>query len=149
MKKEDVRLNEQRFKVTMKKGKKLEEVWVTIKTIALPFWEEVYGMADLGQYLFAEGLEPGTRDSPIRGEQISRRWRRHIKQKLGITADFASLKHSNLDEIAAIFAKGGTRDGIAEAQRAAGHSTPVITMTYLPGQRERNHQELKDITNEL
>jgi integrase len=149
IKKEDVQLDNQRFKVVMKKGKKFEEIWVTIKTIALPFWVEIYNEAEAGEYLFGEGLKPQLREKPIRGEQISRRWRRHIKKKLGVTADFASLKHSNLDEISAILGQSGTRVGIQEAQKAAGHSTPVITMRYLPGQEERNHNELKDLVNEL
>ena len=133
---------EDSIKITVKKGQKLSEEWRTIKTIALPFWVELHAMAEPGQYIFHKGLNPGTCDKPIRAEQITRRWRRHVKEKLGITADIYSLKHSNLDEIAANF-------GVSRAQEAAGHSTPVITMTYLHGEKERAHERLKDAGNEF
>jgi integrase len=147
VKKEDIYLYDQKFKIVVKKGKKFEEVLRTIKTIALPFWEQIYNEAEKGQYIFGLNLSPQFRDKPLSAEAPSKRWKRHMKDKLGITADLYSLKHSNLDEIAAYYSR--TKEGIKEAQEAAGHSTPVITLRYLPGQEERNHRELKDVANEL
>jgi integrase len=137
VKKEHVRLEEHKFKVTMKKGKKYTELWATIEKAALPFWEEVYNEAEPGQYLFGLHVKPEYRDKPPTIETVSRRWNRHVKKKMGITADLASLRHTHLDEISEMF-------GVKKAQEAAGHSTPVVTMKhYLVGQKERDHEEAK------
>lgn len=145
VKKEHVRLEDQKFKVTMKKGKKFEELWATIEYPALHFWEEVCNEAETGQYLFGRNLRPQFRDQPASIETVSKRWKRHVKNKLGITADLASLKHSHLDELAAFFGRmGGSKEGLKKAQEAADHSTPVITLRYLTGQEEREHEEKKN-----
>lgn len=136
VKKEDVRLEDQRFKITVRKGQKLEEEWRTITDLALPFWIEVYKEAAPSQYLFWKKLKPGFGEKPIRAEQIDRRWRRHAKKKFGITADFYSLKHTFLEELA-------KKEGIEKAQKAAGHSTPVVTMIYAHGEDERIHERNK------
>lgn len=139
VKKTDVRLSEQKFKITVKKGKKFTEEWRTITDLALPFWIEVYNLATSNQYLFSKGLVPG--DKNIRAEQLTRRWRRHIKNKLDVNADLYSLKYTFLDAIAEL----GEESGVKEAQKAAGHSTPVITMIYLHGEEERQHQRKKKV----
>jgi integrase len=136
----EVDLKQQRFKVLVKKGKQYTEEWRTIRTAVLFLWEELVAEAKPGQFLFSEGLVPG--DKMIRRDQITRRWKTHVKNKLGITADFYTLKHSNLDEIAALFNMQLARD-------AAGHKSTVITMNYTLGEKERQHNRLKDITNTL
>lgn len=147
IKKEDINLREQKFKITVKKGKKFAEVLRTIKTVVLPFWEEIFNEAKPNQYVFGLNLQPQHREKPLSPDAVTRRWKRHIKKKLGITADLYSLKHTHLDEISAYYSS--TKEGIKKAQEAAGHSTPVITLRYLPGQEERNHNELRDAMNEL
>lgn len=142
VKKEDVRLDLQKFKVTVKKGKKLEEEWRTITNVALPFWTEIYNEAEPGQYLLWHGLKPGSGNKPIREEQITRRWRRHAKKKFGITADIYSFKHTYLDEVAAA-------EGIEKAREVAGHSTKVVTMLYAQGEKEREHERKKRRTSAL
>jgi integrase len=137
----DVDLYRQSFKMIVEKGKNKREEERTIKDIALPFWIELLQDAKPDDYIFAKGLLPGS--VPITAPQITRRWRMHVKDKLGIKADLYSLKHSNLDETA------GLLDEIA-AQNQAGHTTPVITIkNYLHGQKEREHQRLKSVNNEL
>jgi integrase len=138
IKKSDIDIKRQRYKVIIRKGKDYVEKWRTIKDIVLPLWQEVFELASGDQYLFSEGLNPG--DKTIRRDQITRRWRTHVKQKLSITADFYSLKHSNLDEIAEAL-------DIEAAQKAAGHTTAVITMDYAIGEKERQHQRLKKVKN--
>lgn len=145
VKKEDVSLAEQRFRVTVKKGKRgLRQEWRTIKNIVLPLWVEIMQEAKNKQYLFAKGLVPG--DTPIRTEQIARRWKVHVKDKLGITATFYSLKHSNLDEIA-------KEKGIKVAQQAAGHTSSHITKLYAQGEesraQQREHEFLKEANNKF
>lgn len=66
-----------------------------------------------------------------------------MKKKLGIKADIYSLKHSNLDETAAIL-------DVKAAQNQAGHTAPVITIErYLGGENERKHNRLKTFNNNL
>jgi integrase len=137
----DIDLGRQRYKITIKKGKNQHEEERTIKDKSLPFWEELIGGAKPDDYIFAKGLKPGP--NSISSHQITRRWRKNVKEKLGITADIYSLKHSNLDETAALL-------DIKAAQNQAGHTTPVITIgRYLHGEKERQHQRLKGVDNEL
>lgn len=141
IKKEDVDLRNQRFKMIIKKGKNYREVMRTIKDVVLPLWIEVVDQAKYGDYLFAKNLAPGK--EAIKSDQINRRWRTHVKEKLGITADFYSLKHSNLDETAEILSA-------VDAQKMAAHSSLVVTMDhYLLGEKEREHKRLKEVNNSL
>ncbi len=55
-----VDLANQRYKVTIIKGRFKSEVWKTIKTIALPLWQEVLDAASKDDYLFSDGLVPGS-----------------------------------------------------------------------------------------
>jgi len=144
LKKKDVDLAGQQFKVTIRKGNETREVMKTIKDLALPLWEEIMQNAGADDYLFGKGLVP--RSVAIDSSQISRRWRRHVKnpvQKggLGITADFYSLKHLNTDETAALV-------GIKNAAAQNSHTSTVITMKhYAKGEKKRMHETLKSVAN--
>jgi integrase len=134
IKKSDVDIKEQMHLVTILKGKKPHQAWKPIKDIVLDLWKEVLGEAGNDQYLFSKYLKPG--NVPINPRQVTRRWNRHVKNKLGIQADFYSLKHSNLDEIEAELS-------LQEAQKNADHSTPVITMNvYTKGAAKRKLKRL-------
>jgi len=136
----DVNLVTQKFKITVIKGKKRTEEERTIKDKALPFWKELIAGADPEFYIFSHGLKPGIKSMPA--AQITRRWKL-VKTKFNIVADIYSLKHSNLDETAAILDD-------AAAQKMAGHSTPVITIErYLGGAKDRKHELLKSVANDL
>lgn len=137
----DVDLQRQRFKVLIKKGRNSHEEWRVIKDIALPFWQELLNGATATDYIFSAGLVPGK--NMILREQITRRWYVHVKKKLGIQADFYSLKHLNLDEVAA-------RLDINAAAEMAGHTTPVITLKhYAIGEKQREAERLKKINNQF
>lgn len=138
VKREHVDLHNQRYKIVDKKGKKYIEKWAPIKTIALPLWEEIMTLAKPNQYLFAYDLKPG--DKPIKPDQITKRWRRNVKAPLGITADFYSLKHSNADDIAAMYS-------LSMAQGFIGHSSEKMTRVYATGQNERDIESMKGIEN--
>lgn len=136
-----VDLERQRFKVEVRKRQTVKWVWKTIKTIAVPLWEEAIEGADPEDYIFAKGLKPGPMQ--IDSSQITRRWRVHIKKPFGITKDFYSLKASNLDEISEEL-------GVTAAQKAADHETSVITLKhYLPGEPLRVHEALKEVRNKF
>jgi hypothetical protein len=135
----DVDLINQRFKVMVKKGRGYQEQWRTIKTSVLYLWQELMNEAKPGQVLFSRGLKPG--DEMIRREQITRRWYEHVKKKLNVKADFYSLKHTNLDQVAEVLS-------VNDASKQAGHTTPVVTLNhYLVGEKERQHERLKEVNN--
>ncbi len=140
----DINLEKQRFKILIKKGKNNKWTERTIKDVALPLWEELLQGANPEDYIFSAGLKPGV--NSIRADQIPRRWRTHVKESvkkggLGITADFYSLKHLNLDETAA------TLD-INAAAAMAGHTTPIITLKhYTQGEGDRQHERLRKVAN--
>lgn len=140
---EDIDLPNQRFKVVVQKDGEIREDWRTIKNVILPLWQEVMKEAKPGQYLFAKFMKPG--DVPVNPDRISRYWKRYVKAEppkgLNIKADFYSLKHSNLDEIADLLS-------VKESSHAAGHKSESTTrMYYLTNERKREHERLKDVDN--
>ena len=135
----NVDVEKHRFKILIKKGTQMREVYRTIKDIALPLWIEILKDANREDYLFSVGLKPGPKK--IIREQITRRWNVHVKKKLNIKADFYSLKHLNIDETAAAL-------DIKDASVMAGHTTPVITIEhYAFKENERQHERLRKVNN--
>ena len=128
VRKADVDLPKQRFKITVKKGQgDWEEQWRVINNDVLYLWEEVYHKATNSQYLFSESLLPG--DRPIRREQVSRRWKRHVKDKLGVTADFYSLKHSHITAMMDFLL--AEKEAMLEVASRTGHTTTkMISSVY-------------------
>jgi integrase len=135
---EHVDLKKQKVKYLVLKGQQNELVERTIKDIALPLWQ--FAMEGCGpkDFIFSSGLKPGPK--AIRAEQISRRWRTHIKKKLGIACDFYSLKHLNTDQTSAIL-------GLNAAAAHNSHKSTIITQTYAVNEKERQHEQLKKINN--
>jgi integrase len=135
----DIDLAGQRFKCIIMKRKQPVEIWKPIKDIAVGFWQEAVEGCGGNDFVFSKGLQPGP--DKILAEQITKRWRKHVKKELGITADFYPLKHLNLDETAEALS-------IEDAAKMAAHTTPVITMeVYAIGEKERQDQRLKKVRN--
>jgi integrase len=129
------------YKAIVHKGGKSEWKTRPIKKVAVPFWEMAMRGAVKGQYLMSTGLVPG--DKPIRRDQITRRWKEHVKKKLNIKADIYSLKHSNLTEIS-------ERTNAKTAAKAAAHSSDkMIRMHYDITANEREMNAVKNMTNTL
>ena len=152
----DVNLRKQEYKLTIQKGNHYKEVLKPILLNAVPYWTEILSLSDKPtDYLFTRGLIPS--DTPTQPYQITKRWKRLIKDKLvfkegilikkselmpkdknyiSITADFYSLKHSFLDEL----------DRVSNLSGAiAGHTTNVTERFYLVGREERKNDALKKI----
>ena len=91
VKRKDVDLKNQTFKIIVSKGARKSEELRAINEHALNFWREICEGAKPEDYLFSKGLKAGS--VLIDKWQISKRWRIHVKEKLGIEADFYSLKH--------------------------------------------------------
>ena len=131
LKKEDVDIFNLEFKVLVKKGKHYQEEKRAINENVKHLWLELLNEGVKGDYLFSVGLVPGSKN--IRPDQITRRWKRHVKDKLNITADFYSLKHLHTDMIAekvnldmASAVNGHKSNTMAEHHYAVGHKKRIL-----------------------
>ncbi|GEO08788.1 tyrosine-type recombinase/integrase [Segetibacter aerophilus] len=138
----NVDIEKQRFKVLVKKGKQYKEEYRTIKTLVLPLWEELINESKPDEYIFHRRLKPGGK-KPIRRDQITRRWLQHVKQPLGITADFYSLKHSNTTETVELLSE-------SDAASHNGHTTTaMVRKIYDVNNKQRQLERLKGIDNKF
>lgn len=141
LKVDDISLVNQTYKVLIKKGGKARWVTRIIKDVAIDLWIKSLYNAKKGDYVFSKGLVPGP--NQIRREQIGRRWKTHVKDKLGVTADFYALKHLNLDETSAMLS-------LEDASKMANHtSTAMVKKHYAVGESERQFQRLKTLQNQF
>lgn len=139
LKASDVELDKFRYKTLIKKGNSYRWTYRPIKEIAVQYWKKIILQAKKDDYLFSVGLVPGP--VQIRREQFTRRWYMHVKKKLGITADFASLKHSNMDEIS-------EAEGLLAAAKAAGHTnTEMVRRVYAVNEQERQNAKIVKMKN--
>ncbi len=137
----DVNLSKGEYQTLVKKGSQRRIVTRVIKDIAKPFWIEQLSGALPDDFVFSVDLLPGK--AKIREEQITRRWKRHVKDKLNIEADLYSLKHLNTDEIAALLS-------LEEAAKHNGHTSTVITSKhYAIGEQRRQRERLKSLMNKF
>ncbi|MBE8727994.1 tyrosine-type recombinase/integrase [Flavobacterium hungaricum] len=138
---EDVFLNEQKYRVLIKKGAQYKWTDRIIKDVALDCWTKSLHGAKKGDFVFSVGLKPGP--DKIRREQINRRWKTHVKDKLNITADFYALKHLNLDETTSLLS-------MADAAKMASHtSTAMIQKHYAVGEQDRQNERLRTLQNKF
>lgn len=139
----DVDLQGYRFKVTIQKGKKKREVWKGIKRIALPFWQAAMQGCGQDDFVFSDGLKPGP--EPIDPAQVTRRWKVHVKKKLGVEADLYSLKHLNTAEI---IDTDETSEGEKLAAEVNGHtSTDMVKKVYDVKRIDRKIKRVKALKN--
>lgn len=136
---QDVDMEKQRFKITIKKGKHLREVWKTIKDIALPYWQEIISEAQPGDYIFSINLLPGRKKIPAK--QITRRWRKHVKEKIGIEADLYSLKHLNSTDMMDFM----TAQEVAEMNSHT--STTMVVNIYDVNNARRENDRIRKANN--
>ena len=145
----DVDLAGMRVKYTVRKGRQYAEVFRPIKNSVLELWQQAMVGCSPEDYVFAKGLQPG--EKPIDEAQIGRRWRAHVKGKkqsrstgknkstiprldIEVTADFYSLKHTNLTEMRKLLSK-------EEAAKAAGHSSTKMLDEHYDVEREADEFE--------
>jgi integrase len=148
----DVDLQNQRYKMTVKKGRKHRTMWRTIKNIALPYWMAALDNCAPGDYVFSRGLTPGT--YAIRPDQITKRWYRLVKngkdlngKPFGIEADFYSLKHLNTTETIDHL-EGQASDATKLAAEHNAHtSAAMVVQIYDVKHKEREHNKVKKVNN--
>lgn len=140
----DINVKNLEFKVRVKKGGVTKEVLKPINKSYYHLWieaitEDVSKFHNVNNqtYLFSKGLQKG--ESKIRYEQITRRWKVHVKNKLGVTADFASLTHTYLDQVTA-------QVDARHAQKLRSHTTDrMVKQHYAINEKQREMELLKSI----
>jgi integrase len=138
---EDVNIKEQKYKVLIKKGTNYEWKECVIKDVALPFWNKAIFGARKNDFVFSTGLVPGSKK--LSYNAIRLRWKRNVKTMLNITADFYSLKHLNLDETTEMLS-------LEDAARMANHKgTKMVSSVYAVGEKQRQFEKLKKVSNSL
>jgi integrase len=143
----NVDLAGQRFKVLIKKRKKWVWVWKTIKDVALPYWVEIMAGCGPDDYVFSKGLLPGPK--PIRPEQVGRRWRVHIKKKLGIDSRQYDLKHLHttevINELEKLKAELSFDPVMAAAEHNSHTSGAMVRKIYDVDNDKREHNKVKGL----
>lgn len=140
VKRRHVDLENQTVKVTVMKGNQPFEVEKTIKDIAVPFWREAIKDSEPDDYIFSVGLKPGA--NKISPSQATRRWKRHVKNKMKIESDWYALKHLNSDQVSKL-------QGIEAAAVLNSHTSTRTTRIYAINQVKRENEELKKIANKF
>lgn len=135
---EHVDLTRQRVKYLILKGQQYEWVERTIKDIAVPLWKMALKGSASADFVFSKGLKPGPKE--IRAEQITRRWRTHVKKKLNINRDFYALKHLNSDQTS-------EQLGVNAASIHNSHRSISTTMTYAVNETQGQHERVRKINN--
>lgn len=144
----NVNLNKREFTVWVLKGRVYREV---IKPIALPvlhLWKELIiecqefaNECDVPEkvgevFLFSKFVKPAF--FSIRPDQFGRRWKKYVKDQLGIDKDLYKLKHLYSDRIAAMLS-------LQHAQEQNSHEIQATTKIYAVTEDERRREELKNI----
>jgi integrase len=134
----------QRFRVLIKKRKKKEWVWKTITDTALPFWQEAAAGCGIEDYVFSKRLQPGPKS--VNPDLITKRWKRLVKNKLGIDVDLYSLKHLYLSEImdSVIAEENARQEALKVAAGVASHTSgEMMDQVYDVRKKDREHAAAK------
>ncbi len=127
---------------TVKKGRDIMEIRRPIKDSVLYLWKELMALAGPDDYLVSVGLIPGK--NGIGRRQLTRRWRVHIKEKMGIVPDLYSLKHSNTTEMM------DELENETEVAKLTGHkSEAMIVSIYDKRNKQRKDDKVKRVRNEF
>jgi len=141
---QDVDLAASRFSVIVRKRNgDAEEEDKTIMRRVASLWQEVVSEAKPGEYLFARGLRPGP--VAISERQVTIRWREHVKKKLGILADFYSLKKKNTTEIVSKELEKIRQAQLKAAEVNSQKGTAMVEKHYDDQAAERLHNQLRAI----
>jgi site-specific recombinase XerC len=151
LKPEHVYLEQQEFKVLVKKRRRQYEWQIRpIPRDVLRLWIEVMEEAKTGEFLFGALFKPGKK--PLALKLINTYWLKYVKGHanewqdqtkrrtncLYINKDFYLLKHTNEDTIA-------KEIDLQHAAAAAGHASTMTTERhYALGHKKRELEKLKD-----
>ncbi|WP_147474534.1 phage integrase family protein [Chryseobacterium nematophagum] len=153
-----VDIQNQEYKVLIKKRRTY--VWDTkiIIPAAIPYWNQILlESKNEEDYIFSKGLRPGL--IPIKAYQITKRWKRNVKDSneikdptdnrkiIKVIEDFYSFKHLFLDKLDELQNSGEPSTmPINFAQGMANHLSPETTNKYTIGKNDRKKEALKKIS---
>lgn len=141
-----VNLKKQSVKYLVLKGRDYQWVERPIKDIALPFWQKALEGCAPDDYVFSAGQKPGR--TPISPRQLPRKWKRHIKDRLGIDCGMYMLKHLNTTRTVDYLELMGSAGSQALAARQNGHANEKMVATvYDIKSRARIDERVRQVDN--
>lgn len=137
LQRKDVDLDKQEFVILLEKGGQYKRCTKVILSPALEYWREVCEECQSpDDYLFALNFVPSKKMG--NKEIVTRFWKRNVKDKLGIEADFYSLKHYMLDNLDS-----------DTAMLLASHTNKNTTAIYQVNKAKKDREMLKQLKIEI
>ena len=137
LQRKDVDLDKQEFVILLEKGGQYKRCTKVILSPALEYWREVCEECKSpDDYLFALNFVPSKKMG--NKEIVTRFWKRNVKDKLGIEADFYSLKHYMLDNLDS-----------DTAMLLASHTNKNTTAIYQVNKAKKDREMLKQLKIEI
>ena len=137
LQRKDVDLDKQEFVILLEKGGQYKRCTKVILTPALEYWKEVCEECQSpDDYLFSLNFVPSKKMGHT--EIVTRFWKRNVKDKLGIEADFYALKHYMLDNLDS-----------DTAMLLASHTNKNTTAIYQVNKAKKDREMLKQLKIEI
>ena len=137
LQRKDVDLDKQEFVILLEKGGQYKRCTKVILSPALEYWQDVCNECKSpDDYLFALNFVPSKKMG--NKEIVTRFWKRNVKDKLGIEADFYSLKHYMLDNLDS-----------DTAMLLASHTNKNTTAIYQVNKAKKDREMLKQLKIEI
>lgn len=137
LQRKDVDLDKQEFVILLEKGGQYKRCTKVILGPALEYWREVCEECQSpDDYLFALNFVPSKKMG--HKEIVTRFWKRNVKDKLGIEADFYALKHYMLDNLDS-----------DTAMLLASHTNKNTTAIYQVNKAKKDREMLKQLKIEI
>ena len=137
LQRKDVDLDKQEFVILLEKGGQYKRCTKVILTPALEYWKEVCeGCQSPDDYLFSLNFVPSKKMGHT--EIVTRFWKRNVKDKLNIEADFYALKHYMLDNLDS-----------DTAMLLASHTNKNTTAIYQINKAKKDREMLKQLKIEI
>ena len=137
LQRKDVDLDKQEFVILLEKGGQYKRCTKVILTPALEYWKEVCEECKSpDDYLFALNFIPSKKMG--NKEIVTRFWKKNVKDKLGVDADFYALKHYMLDNLDS-----------DTAMLLASHTNKNSTAIYQVNKAKKDREILKQLKTEI
>ena len=137
LQRKDVDLDKQEFVILLEKGGQYKRCTKVILGPALEYWQDVCSECKSpDDYLFALNFVPSKKMGHT--EIVTRFWKRNVKDKLGVDADFYALKHYMLDNLDS-----------DTAMLLASHTNKNTTAIYQVNKAKKEREMLKQLKIEI
>ena len=137
LQRKDVDLDKQEFVILLENGGQYKRCTKVILSPALEYWCEVCEECQSpDDYLFSLNFVPSKKMGHT--EIVTRFWKRNVKDKLGVDADFYALKHYMLDNLDS-----------DTAMLLASHTNKNTTAIYQVNKAKKEREMLKQLKIEI